>query len=588
MSSLPISIYHRGMKMLSKKSKSITLILILLSFLVTSFQNCAENAVQFERLPSSLQRSIKLDAESMENNQSVKVLFVIDDSNSMNPAQDKLNQKITQLVENLSNLNAEFGAITTNMSSIQMTAVQSSEQTTNESSTGYTRTYSSQNRAYVKMTSNQTVQISRGLSAQEKALKVQEILKMTQVGVSLSGQYNNEYEYGLCNLGILLNDDRPNAFIKSGDKVAVILLTNEDDYSTTDYDSTSSRKNYFADCPFAYNASGYSDYSVSSDSTFSVHIINSVSATFTTGDGQPITKRVDGSSTSIELSSEVYFSPSEAIADGSTTTFGQLALSNPTYNLCSNTKLRAKLVDAFSREHGYNKSAISILRCQANHDSQRNSFSRSKYEDPCTQSYEGYSNGIEYVRQKGYWMSSSNFCLTSHSPTRWVGGSDRISSVVHLKDLYPGTQSYSEIVTQAIDKKIGSGSLYFAAILSENSQFSNCSPLKSQNKFRILSDEINRNNTSDIYSLCDNDYSNIIQNVSQYTQKLVTNSYKVNFDSSKEYLEKVIVFRQNKLIQELTHDQDYTIKGQTLTFKDYIPQPEDQYELIFHSLEEEY
>ena len=574
--------------MMSQKTKSLALFFILLTFLVTSFQNCADNAVQFERLPSSLQRSVKLDAQSMENNQSVKVLFVIDDSNSMNPAQDKLNQKITQLVENLSNLNAEFAAITTNMSSIQMTAIQSSEQTINESATGYTRTYNSQNRAYIKMTTAKTVQISRGLSAQEKALKVQEVLKMTQVGVSLSGQYNNEYEYGLCNLGILLNDDRPNAFIKSGDKVAVILLTNEDDYSITDYDSTSSRKNYFSDCPFSYNASGYSDYSVSSDSTFSVHIINSVSATFTTGGGQPITKRVDGSSTSIELSSEVYFSPSEAAEDGSTITFGQLALSNPSYSLCSNTKLRNKLLDAFSREHGYNKSAISILKCQANHDSQKNSFSRSKYEDPCTQSYEGYSNGIEYVRQKGYWMSSSNFCLTSHSPTRWVGGSDRVSTVVHLKDLYPGSKNYSEIVSLAIDKKIGSGSLYFAAILSENSQFTNCNPLNSQNKFRILSDEINRNNNSDIYSLCDNDYSNIIQNVSQYTQKLVTNSYKVDFDLTKEYLEKVIVSRNNKVIQTLVNDQDYSIKGQTLTFKDYTPQPEDQYELVFHNLEEEY
>ena len=574
--------------MMSRKTKSLALFLILLTFLVTSFQNCAENAVQFEKLPSSLQRSVKLDAQSMENNQSVKVLFVIDDSNSMNPAQDKLNQKITQLVENLSNLNAEFGAITTNISSIEMKAIKQSDKVINESAYGYTRVYSSENRAYVKMTTPQTVQISRGLSAQEKTSKIQQVLKMTQVGVSLSGQYNNEYEYGLCNLAIMLNDDRPNAFIKSGDKVAIILLTNEDDYSTTDYDSTSSRKNYFADCPFSYNANGDSDYSVSSDSTFSVHIINSVRATFTSGGGQPITKRVDGSSSPIELSSEAYFSPSEAISDGSSTTFGQLALSNPNYDLCSNTKLRSKLLDAFSREYGYNKAAISILSCNTSHDSQQNSFSRSKYEDPCKQAYEGYSNGIEYVRQKGHWMSSSQFCLTSHSPTRWVGGSDRISSVVHLKDLYPGSKNYSEIVSQAVDKKIGSGSLYFAAILSENSQFTNCNPLNSQNKFRILSEEINRNNNSDIYSLCDNDYSNIIQNVSQYTQKLVTNSYRVDFDPSKEYLEKVIVSRQNKVFQTLVHDQDYTIKGQTLTFKDYAPQSEDQYELVFQSLEEEY
>lgn len=186
-------------------------------------------------------------------NKPAKILLVIDNSFTMSQAVQQLSEKITKLVEQLPGHNLDIGITTVFGSTVGGPIVKyyvradgtnlsinpASLPALKEIQPLQESTYLSQGKyVYVRSEySNNldplaTFQIRSGMTTNQQKKVGEDVEKYIRDNLGpIKQQVQNEV--GLCVISRFLTDDRANAFIKRGDKVGVITITDEQDWSAT-------------------------------------------------------------------------------------------------------------------------------------------------------------------------------------------------------------------------------------------------------------------------------------------------------------------------------------------------------------------
>lgn len=253
--------------------------------LLVFFQNCAQTS--FESLPSSdpygtdggfgtggttggtdtgnpggtggtdpsydgKPRSVQLEP-TITSGKSAKILLVIDNSYTMSQSVQNLSQKIHTLVEQLPGRNLDIGITTVFGSTLSGPVTKyfvrsdgssaaidpNNLPALKEISAGQEATYLNQGKyVYRRMDYSPNLnplavyKITSTMSASQSNAVARDIENYIANNLQPLKQ-QVQYEIGLCVISRFLSDDRPEAFIKKGDKVGVVSITDEEDFSVS-------------------------------------------------------------------------------------------------------------------------------------------------------------------------------------------------------------------------------------------------------------------------------------------------------------------------------------------------------------------
>jgi hypothetical protein len=503
-----------------------TLILVGALFVVSVFQNCAK--VNYQALPKAkvagahaVTKLVTINPSFNPQNADMKVLIVVDDSFTMSQSQARLASAMDSLLDPLSGRNVDFKIVST--SGTPDNQIDYDIQTTNISATTAQNTITnSVGNRHGTLKSLQSFN-----TAQFTSLKNQ--IKSSILAVGTNGSNTEE---GFCAAARQLFDTASNRFFNSGDKAAIIFLSDEDDASAYSKCLSAYQQNTTASQVIIYNytqkrAKLSLEYQVNRDGLVSWY---------------PVTW-------GISLSS-----PNNYVQDAN----------------CSATDLAA--VQAKISQMGYvirNVGSCIYETVQSNYygaDLGDNGSVPSKNLCSSTVIYQGqsYSNLYSLVTAAGH-SALSGSCVKQTISTGTITAASSLVSIIKADTVSNDAQDLRAAIINKSHELFGTG-FVFASIIRRNGE--TCALQTGQSygsKYEQLTTNLNSNAV--IETMCASSFSTVLTNVSTFIQNVANRSYVIPDMAADESVFSVGVRRNNGLIA-LSPTQ-FEAVGSTITLTNF-------------------
>ncbi len=503
-----------------------TLVLVSALFVTSVFQNCAK--VNYQVLPKAklgganvITKQASINPSFNPQNADMKVLIVADDSFTMSQSQARLASAMDSLLDPLSGRNVDFKIVST--SGTPDNQIDYDIQTTNISTTSVQNTITnSHGNRHGTLRSLQSFN-----TTQFATLKNQ--IKSAILAVGTNG---SDTEEGFCAVARQLFDTSSNRFFNSGDKAAIIFLTDEDDASS------------YSKCLSAYQQ----------NTTASQVIIYNYTQ-----------KRA-------KLSLE-YQVNRDGLVSWYPVTWG-ISLSNPNNYVqdanCSATDLAA--VQAKISQMGYivrNVGSCTYETVQSNYygsDLGDNGSVPSKNVCSSTVIYQGqsYSNLYALVAAAGH-SAISGSCVKQSIPSSTLTAASNLVSVIKSDIVSNDAQDLRAALVNKSHELFGTGFI-FASIVRRNGE--TCSLQTGQSygtKYQQLTTNLNSNAV--IETMCAPSFTTVLGNVSTFIQNVANRSYVVPDMAEDESVFSVGIRRNNGLIA--LSSAQFEAVGSTVTLTNF-------------------
>jgi hypothetical protein len=538
-----------------EKQKKIGFIgLFLISAFATTlvFQNCSK--VNYNELhdpkanPSgNVDRIISLNPTFNTENSDMKVLFIVDDSYTMSQSQSRLSNAIDSLINPLFGRDVEFKIVSTSgipsneidykidrkyydNNGTEITSTQAA------STNNYMIENSITNRAtdrHVKLAS-----LKNHTQSQFNAIKAKVKAAILDVGVN-----GSDTEEGFCPAVRQLFDSASTSFFKKGDKAAIIFLTDEDDSSAFSV-CMSDYKQQVSTTPVVY----YSYLEQRAKLTLEYQAVR---------DGLTVWIPVNWG---VGLPSGQYFNVGStcnasdvSIATKIITDKGYVVrnVSSCVYEAVQSTRYGADLGDDGSN--------ASLNLCNSSFTIQGSTF----------------TNLYSYIAASNL-SAIAGSCQKSTQPANTITNIlGAYTPVIASDSAATSIQDLESALINKSNELFGSGFIY-ASIIRKNNE--SCALQAGQSygtKYEALSSHLPHNSV--VESMCANNFSGVLSQVSQFIVTSASHSYVVTGLAEGEVVLALSVKRNGQLIP-LTSAQ-FEVVGSTITLTNYPLQQGDTLEV---------
>lgn len=538
-----------------KKFKIFALIALAFSslyFVFFQFQNCAKVNYQTQAGvtvtttgTNSSEKIVEVNPEFFTDPSDLKILFVVDDSFTMSQSRAQLANAMDSLLNPLKGRNSEIRIVsTTGILNNQLDYINDDEyvgpdgvvitqaQAQNLANYGIKRHYTPS-----KGVRHQAMAISKYYSESQ----FEEVKSKIKLQVQAVGNQGNDNEETVCAAIHQLFDKSQNSFFNTGDKSAVIFLSDENDGSLF---NTCSKT-------IAFKASNqpqiYYSYQQERVQALVEYNVNK-----------------DGVKTPIS-------------------TLLGLPFKHPVNVMSQCTAADVESVKAELRRQGYD--LISVSNCT--YTTQESFYYGADFgdtgvepsKDLCstTMTFQGvtYANIYAYIRAAGYNAVPGSCKRTTSQANSLMITDERVpavqidAAVEQRADLIEGLQVRSE-------QLFGSGYIVASIVRRTND---GCPLNQGQSVgavFEALTSRLGQNAV--IESLCASSFSNVLGNVSQFMIQQAQKSYSLKVLSENEYIKGINVKRGNNTFTLSSHQ--YEVVGHTFTLLSFEPKTGDLFQVL--------
>ncbi len=530
------------------KNNKINYIFLFAFFAIATtfvFQNCSKvNYTTPENLKPKIKNinSRMIDVNPLFNQvfADMKVLIVVDDSNTMSQSQTRLSNAIDSLINPLFGRNVQFKIVSTSGIPNNQIDYRLIKKITLENGTvvsslptipeNYTADYtvSPKNIRHSQLSSS-----SNFTQAQFSVVK--QNLKNAILAMGTNG---SDKEEGLCPALRTMYDTSPTAFFKKGDKAAIIILSDEDDTSTFESCVSKYQEKISASPTVYYNyleqrAKLNFEYQVNRDG------INSwIPSTFAMG-----------------LPSGQFFVAGQTCNPSDASKAAELlAQKGFSVRNITNCIYEAARITRYGSDLGDNGNNTSVNLCQ----------SQVTY------------RGVNYPNLYSL-ITTSNLSAVSGSCEKVVQGRNSITKTAQFTSVFEDDRAafqMQDVKTAFINKSnelFGSGFIYSAIIHKANDSCALQTGQSVGKSYEDLAAKIPQN--SNVESICAPQFSNVLSQTSQYIVNSASRSYLMTQMTSDEIISDVSISRSGQIIQ-LDRSQ-YEAVGNILTMINFTLQQGD-------------
>ena len=512
-----------------KKMSLLGFAILGVIFITSIFQNCAKVNYQSKAFTSAnvntgnavITKVATINPLFNPQNADMKVLFVVDDSYTMSQSQSRLSSALDSLLNPLEGRNVEFKIVST--SGIPDNQIDYGIQTSNISSTVIQNTITnSVNNRHGVLKSLQGYN-----SAQFISLKNQ--IKSSILAVGTNG---SNIEEGFCAAARQLFDDSANSFFSSGDKAAVIFLTDENDASAYSSCLSSYQQNSTATQVVYYNyaqkrARITLEYQVDRDGIISWYPVTW---------GIPLTSPnnfVDTSTCSV------------ADKNAALAKISQMGYTVQNVSACTYESVQANY---YGSDLGDNGTVTNKNLCTS------------------TVTFQGqnYSNFYSFLTASNI-SAVTNSCAKQVVSSNFISTNSNYTSVISSDTVANNAQDLRAALINRSNELFGTGFI-FASIVRRNGEA--CALQAGQSygvKYETLTQNLGSNGV--IESMCAANFSNILSNVSSFIRNVANRSYVVSEMAEDESIFSVAV-RRNNVSTPLTSNQ-FEAVGSTVTLTNF-------------------
>lgn len=513
------------------KNKSIgfiSLILISSIIAVSTFQNCAkvnyqenEKTTGGQSTQNTITKTVQINPTFNPVNADMKILFVVDDSFTMSQSQQRLSNALDTLLNPLEGRNVEFKIVSTSGLPNNLIDYVISSQAVSTSVTEYSVSNAVNNRhGLLKSLSNFN-------SSQFNSLKLQ--VKNAILAVGTNG---SDTEEGICAAVRQLFDTSSNRFFRSGDKSAIVFLTDENDASQ------------FSNCLSQYEMntqSGQVVYYNYSQQRTRIQLEYKVDR--------------DGLEYWYPVTWEIPLQTPNNFSNGST---------------CSTNDLTKSIMNV--QDLGYQVRNVTtctyVLNPATFYGADLGDDGSVAGKNLCTSTvtYQGhtYTNLYSFISASEY-AAQSGTCQKQVISSSSLSASPNWISVVNSDTVALQAQDLSSALVNKSNELFGSGFIV-ASLIRKNGE--SCALQSGQSygtKYLQLSDRLGDQAVTE--SLCASSFSNVLNKVSQFIKAESLKSYVVPNMATDEKVFSVAV-RRNGVDTALTTSQFESV-GSTVTLTDY-------------------
>lgn len=239
--------FSGGLLKTSNSKSAVVSSIILFGVIVLAFQNCSQ--VEFESVDvlhsgsNSAERILEFKAESKLVPQDIKILLVVDDSYTMSQSQQYLSDKSSILIEALKGRNVELLLTTT--SDPRKTTVNSYFVSSDPNKKLNTLTNLPPLRevsaSSIKSHGERYLQVYGSAPDRKEVFKIAANMSENQFNAVASaikqkikelGVNGNSNETGICPILRHIGDKSKDSFLRDGDRVGVVIITDENDMTS--------------------------------------------------------------------------------------------------------------------------------------------------------------------------------------------------------------------------------------------------------------------------------------------------------------------------------------------------------------------
>lgn len=524
-----------------KKISLVGFTILGVIFITSVFQNCAK--VNYQSKPagstnvntgnSVVTKVTTINPLFNPQNADMKVLFVVDDSYTMSQSQSRLSSALDSLLNPLEGRNVEFKIVST--SGIPDNQIDYDIQTSNVSTTVIQNTITnSMNNRHGALKSLQGFN-----SAQFTSLKNQ--IKASILAVGTNGSNTEE---GFCAAARQLFDNSANSFFNSGDKAAIIFLTDENDASTYSTCLSSYQQNSSASQVVYYNyaqkrARVTLEYQVDRDGIISWY---------------PVTW-------GIPLSSPNNFVDTStcSVADKNAV-LAKISQMGYTVQNVTNCTYESVQANYYGADLGDNGTVSNKNLCTS------------------TVTYQGqnYSNLYSFLTASNF-SAVANSCVKQIVSSNFISTNSNYTSVISSDTIANNAQDLRAALINRSNELFGTGFI-FASIVRRNGE--SCALQAGQSygaKYETLTQNLGSNGV--IESMCASNFSTVLSNVSNFIRNVANRSYVVSEMADDESIFSVAI-RRNNVSTPLTSSQ-FEAVGSTVTLTNYSIYQSDVIEVTY-------
>jgi hypothetical protein len=517
--------------------------LFLISAIATTmiFQNCSKVNYDIQTNPNvktngKVERTASINPTFNTQNSDMKVLFVVDDSYTMSQSQTRLSTAIDSLINPLFGRNVEFKIVSTSGIPNNEVDYIINKKYFNVSQTEITeaQAFSSQNYFIEKTVANRpdgrhTKMASLKNYTQSQFNTIKNKVKQNILYVGVNG---SDTEEGFCSAARQLFDDSSSGFFKQGDKAAIIFLTDEDDASTFT-SCVSKYQERISNSPVVYysyleqRAKLRLEYQVTRDG-----ISTWIPVTWAVGlpNGQYFSAAATCNMSDVSIATNIITQKGYNIRN----------VSDCTYEAVQSTRYGADLGDDGSVPT----------------------------KNLCTSlvTFQGatYTNLYSFITASNL-SAVAGSCQKTTQPANSIAQTGVYTSVIQSDSASTNMQDLRNALITKSQELFGSGFIYANIIRKSNESCDLQSGQSYGQKYENLALQLPQN--SMVESMCATNFSNVLNQVSQFIVTSANNSYMVPGLTDGEVILAVSVKRNGQLIP-LDYSQ-YEAVGSTITLTNY-------------------